>query len=81
MIRNEGAADRTIRLVVGAAALLLSSWVGVGSVGGILLLVVASVGLVSGAAGFCPTYLLLKISTNPTFHRTPRSVVKVAEHH
>lgn len=80
MVRNVGTADRMIRLVIGALALLLSWWVGFGSLGGLLLLVVAGVGLVTGAVGFCPTYLLFRISTNPTFHRTSKSVVKVAAH-
>lgn len=45
--------------------MLLSWWVGFGSLGGILLLVVAGVALVTGAVGYCPTYQLLKISTYP----------------
>jgi hypothetical protein len=36
---------------------------------------------VTAAVGFCPTYLLLHISTTPTFHRTSRPEVKVAAHH
>jgi hypothetical protein len=81
MIHNEGTADRIIRLAVGAAAVLLSWWVGFGSLGGILLLVVAGVALVTGATGYCPTYQLFKISTYPTFHRTSTPTVKIAAHH
>jgi hypothetical protein len=81
MIHNEGTADRIIRLVVGAAAVLLSWWVGFGSLGGILLLVLAGVALVTGAIGYCPTYRLLKISTYPTFHKTSTPRVEAAAHH
>lgn len=81
MIHNEGTADRIIRLVAGAAAVLLSWWVGFGSLGGILLLVLAGVALATGVTGFCPTYLLLKISTYPVFHRTSTPRVEAGAHH
>jgi hypothetical protein len=81
MIRNEGTADRITRLVGGAAAVLLSWWVGFGSLGGILLLVVAGVALVTGTVGYCPTYQLLKISTYPTFHRTSTPRMHAVAHH
>lgn len=85
MIRNMGTADRTIRVVIGAAALLVSLVIGwgsvVGTVVGIALLVVATVMLVSAAVGYCPTYRLLHISTEPTVHRTSTTEAKVAAHH
>jgi Inner membrane protein YgaP-like, transmembrane domain len=85
MILNEGTADRISRLVLAAAALLFSWWIGFGSVGGILLLVFAGVMLVTAAVGICPTYWLLKISTRPSLHRTSTSRVEdrveVAAHH
>lgn len=80
VIHNEGTLDRVIRLVLGVAAVLLSWWVGFGSLGGVLLLVVAGVALVTGVVGYCPTYQLFKISTNPTFHRTSTPRAKVAAH-
>lgn len=84
MIRNMGTADRTIRVVIGAAALLVSLvfWGSVvGTVVGIALLAVATVMLVSAAVGYCPTYRLLHISTEPTVHRTSTTEAKVAAHH
>jgi hypothetical protein len=81
MIRNEGTVDRILRLVLAAAALLLSWLVGFGSLGGILLLVFAGVMLVTAAVGFCPSYWLLKISTYPSPHRISTPRVKVATHH
>lgn len=81
MILNEGTTDRIARLVVGAAALFGSWWVGFGSVGGILLLVVAGVGLVTAAVGYCPTYRLLKISTRPSPHRISTPGFRAVTHH
>ena len=81
MIRNEGTADRIVRLVLGVAAVLVSWWVGFGSLGGILLLVLAGVMLGTAAVGYCPTYRLLRISTYPTPHRISKSEAKVATYH
>ncbi len=81
MILNEGAADRVVRLVVAVAAVLLSWWAGFSSVGGILLLVVAGIGAVTAAVGYCPTYQLLKISTRPSPHRIASRGFRVAPHH
>lgn len=65
MKHNENTLDRMLRaglgLVLGAVALA----VGATSVGGILLLVVALVLLVTAAIGFCPLYAVLGISTCP----------------
>jgi len=38
---------------------------GAGTVGGIILLVVAGIMLASAATAFCPTYILVGISTHP----------------
>jgi hypothetical protein len=66
MIRNMGTVDRGVRVfIVGPVAVVLALLVGAGTVAGILLLVVAGVMLASAATGFCPTYVLLGISTHP----------------
>jgi hypothetical protein len=66
MIRNMGTVDRGVRVfIVGPVAVVLALLVGEGTVAGILLLVVAGVMLASAATGFCPTYVLLGISTHP----------------
>jgi hypothetical protein len=62
---NEGPIDRLIRILVGvglftvAAAGLVTPPV----LYGVLLL--GTIGLVTGITGFCPTYVLLGISTVP----------------
>jgi hypothetical protein len=81
MIRNMGTTDRSVRIVLGVAAVLVSWWLGFGSLGGILLLVLAGVMLVTAAVGYCPTYQLLNVSTHPTPHRISKSEAKVATHH
>lgn len=81
MILNEGTADRILRLIVAAAAVLFSWWAGFSSVGGIPLLVVAGIGAVTAAVGYCLTYQLLKISTRPSPHRIATRGFRVALHH
>jgi hypothetical protein len=65
MATNEGTVDRIIRVVLGIAALVGAFAVGLGSVGGVLLLVVGGVLALTGAIGFCPLYRVLGISTCP----------------
>lgn len=62
-MKNVGSTDRTIRFAAAAAALVLALVVGVGSVGGIVLLVVAVIMAVTGAVGFCPLYRLVGVNT------------------
>jgi hypothetical protein len=65
MRHNMGTLDRLLRVVVVAPMLILLSFVvfGVGSVLGILALVIAGVMIVTSIVGFCPTYTLFGIST------------------
>lgn len=63
MHRNEGNADRILRLVVAAAALVVSFIVGVSSVLGIILIVVAAVMVLTSLVGFCPLYRIVGVST------------------
>jgi hypothetical protein len=60
---NLGTTDRIVR--VGIAVLLgIGAWLaGLGSVGGIILLVLAAVMLVTSAVSFCPLYLPFGFST------------------
>jgi len=63
MRTNESGLDRIIRLVVAVAATIAAFAVGAGSVGGIVLLAVAVIMLVTAAVGFCPLYRLFGLST------------------
>jgi len=63
MTSNESTIDRIIRAVVGVIALIVAIVVGMGSVGGILLVVVGGILVVTAAVGFCPLYRILGLST------------------
>lgn len=65
MTRNEGTADRAIRLLVGVVAAVAAFVVGAGSVLGIVLLAVGAIMLVTAATGFCPLYRVFWLSTCP----------------
>ena len=78
---NEGTADRILRLVVAAAAVLVAWWAGFGSVAGIVLLVVAGIAFVTGTVGYCPTYRLFKFSTRPAPHRISAPGLRAVVHH
>ena len=63
---NEGPIDRLIRIFVGVGLFTVA-------VAGLVtppvlygVLVLGTIGLVTGITGFCPTYVLLGISTVPT---------------
>mgnify|MGYP000861573380 FL=1 len=66
MTKNVGNADKIIRILLAVVAAILAFVVGAGSVGGILLLVVAAVLLVTALVGFCPLYRLFGMSTHPS---------------
>jgi Protein of unknown function (DUF2892) len=64
MSRNMSILDRALRsFVVAPAAIVIAVVVGAGSVGGIVLFVLAAVMLATSAAGFCPLYRLLRIDS------------------
>lgn len=63
MSRNVSNLDRLIRVAVAVVAFVGAIAVGATSVLGVVLFVVAAVMLVTAAAGFCPLYRLLGIST------------------
>jgi hypothetical protein len=61
---NMGSIDRIARaFVVAPVAIVVAVVVGVGSVAGIVLLVLAAVMLATSAVGFCPLYKLLGLDT------------------
>jgi hypothetical protein len=63
MVKNEGMVDRLVRAVAGLALLVWAISAGIGSVLGIVLLVLAVVLLGTAALGFCALYPLLGINT------------------
>lgn len=65
MSTNESTLDRTIRVVLGVAALIGAVVVGIASVPGVALAVVGAILTLTGAVGFCPLYRVLGISTCP----------------
>ena len=65
MKTNEGTADRVIRAIAGAVALIIAVMMGIGSLGGVLLLVVGAILVATAATGFCPLYRVFGLSTCP----------------
>ena len=73
MSKNMGVVDRSIRaFLVTPAAIVVAFVIGTGTVGGIVLFVVAGIMLATSSTGYCPTYTLIGISTDPRLHRVPR---------
>jgi hypothetical protein len=65
-IKNMGTFDRGLRaFVVAPVAIVVALVLGAGTIGGVVLFVVAGIMLVTGATGFCPTYTVIGISTHP----------------
>jgi hypothetical protein len=60
---NMGKTDRIVRLVIAVLLAIGAGLLGFGSVGGIILLVLAAVMLATSAVGFCPLYAPFKFST------------------
>jgi len=66
MKQNVGNTDRLIRVLI-AVALVVGSWfAGMGSIGGIVLLVLAVVLVLTASISFCPLYLPFGLSTRHT---------------
>lgn len=75
MIRNMGALDRGIRaFVIAPAAIVVALVLGGGTVGGIILFVVAGIMLATAATAFCPAYIVAGISTDPRVHRVGHGI-------
>ena len=69
MQTNVGTTDRIIRAIAAIAALIGALALGIGTAGGILLLVVGGVLAVTAAVGFCPLYRVLGMNTCPVSKR------------
>jgi DUF2892 family protein len=73
MTTNIGPTDRVIRLVVAALAVVAAFAVGLGSVVGVILLVVAVVLAGTAYLRFCPIYAPFGMSTCPAPGKGDRS--------
>jgi hypothetical protein len=70
MARNMGTYDRAFRaFVVAPAAIVVALILGAGTVGGIVLIVVAGIMLATAVTAYCPTYTVVGIATDPRLHR------------
>jgi hypothetical protein len=79
MTRNEGTIDRILRAVAAVAAVGVALALGLGTLGGLLLLVVAAILAVTAAVGFCPLYRVFGISTCPVrTSSAPRDTVRAS---
>lgn len=64
LTRNMGTFDRAVRaFVIAPIAIGIALGLGATSMGGIVLLTVAGVALLTGATGFCPAYVPFGIDT------------------
>lgn len=66
MGKNEGVLDRALRITIAMVALVAGLALGVGSVVGIVMLVVAAIMFLTGVVGFCPLYMIFRINTAGT---------------
>lgn len=65
MSKNMNALDRRLRaLLVAPAATVVGVLIGPGSVGAIVLYVVAAAMLATSASGYCPLYSALRLGTH-----------------
>ena len=70
MTHNMGTFDRVLRaFLVAPAAIVVALILGAGTIGGIILFVVAGIMLATSATGYCPNYTVFGISTDPRLHR------------
>lgn len=64
MKRNVGKLDRIVRGALAVLLVVAAGLIGFGSVGGIVLLVLATMMVVTSATAVCPLYGPLKLNTN-----------------
>jgi Protein of unknown function (DUF2892) len=70
MTHNMGTLDRRVRaFIVAPAAIVAALILGAGTVGAIVLFVVAGIMLATAITGFCPTYTAVGISTQDGLRR------------
>ena len=65
MNANVGSTDKIVRVVLALAAFVFAFVTGIGSVLGIVLIVVGVVLAATAVTGFCPIYRVLGMSTCP----------------
>lgn len=64
LIKNMGSLDRAVRaFLIAPVAIATAFALGKGSIGAIVLFVVAGIALATGATGRCPSYVLFGIDT------------------
>ncbi len=63
MKKNMGTLDRALRVLVAAGAVSASGAIGFSTAGGIVLLAVAAIMVVTAASGYCPLYGLFGVKT------------------
>ena len=69
MTRNMGIVDRGLRaFVVAPTAIVVAFVLGAGTLGGVILFVVAGVMLTTAVTAFGPPYTAVGISTDPRLH-------------
>jgi hypothetical protein len=71
MVRNVGAVDSYIRVLIGVAFLLNIFALKTGVIGTIVLLVLALISLVTAYTGYCGLYKIFNISTSPSTSALP----------
>ena len=80
MKQNMGAVDRLVRVfVVAPVAVTFAFFVAAGTIGGIVLFVVAGIMVATAVTGYCPNYTWLGITTQHGVHRVPRTHLRA--HH
>jgi hypothetical protein len=65
MKKTVGSPDRVVRVVLAIGAVIGAGIVGFTAVGGIVLLAVAAIMLLTAMSSLCPLYSMLRISTRP----------------
>jgi hypothetical protein len=76
MTRNMGTLDRSLRaFVVAPVAIVVALILGAGTLGGVILFVVAGLMLATAVTAFCPTYTVLGMTTRPRgLHRVGHGI-------
>ncbi|MGL4370048.1 MAG: YgaP family membrane protein [Spirochaetota bacterium] len=63
MIQNMGVIDRAVRTVLAAAVVILYFAGQISGAAAVVLGIIAAVFIITSAIGFCPLYVVFKIST------------------
>jgi hypothetical protein len=65
LVKNIGGVDRALRaFVIAPLAIIAALSLGVSSIAGLVLFILAGVALVTGASGICPSYVPFGIDTH-----------------